>query len=266
MGGDGGTKAVHRAYLRGAGSASTTGDHPANNRSDKQITEQEANRAMQYCYITDQPLHYDTTSSSSSSSSSSYLSSNIVTCRYGRLYNKEAAIEALLHRKQQSKVSATASSGTSTNATGSTVQSRLGMHVRGLKDLYNVRFLTTQNDVTNVATVMPVCPITGRELNGKIIAFALIPGNDNIVNVISEYALKRLSESEILIEYGARKKIRLLAPPSLHGAIDQEYIEDESNTTTQKSKKKRKLQHEKRDTSEQSDGAKKQSSNIANAL
>jgi hypothetical protein len=252
MGGDGGTKAVNRAYLRGAGSASTTGDIHKNDTThgnvDNQVNEQEAMRAMQYCYISDLPLHtIGSTSSSSSSSlpsSSALPSSNIVTCRYGRLYNKEVVIEALLQRKQMSS----SLRETSRDSLRSNIQGRLGQHIRGLKDLYNVRFQTIQNDATKM--VIPVCPITGRELNGRIIAYALIPGNDNMVNVVSDYALKQLPEKDIMIEYGATKKIRLLSPPSQYDIIDQEYMNEcndgNNNSTRQHKKKKNKLHQEKR--------------------
>ena len=243
MGGDGGTKAVNRAYLRGAGAASTTGDSKSKDvvQSDKQIEEQEASRAMQYCYISDQPLQFNDDTGTGCGISSPQLSTlKIVTCRYGRLYNKEAAIEALLQRKNASKLSKTnAAQSSETSDYG--IQSRLGLHIRGLKDLYNVRFQTVRkDDATNA--VVPVCPITGRELNGRIVSYALIPGHvDTMVNVVSEYALKQLSEHDVLTEYGATKKIRLLSPSSLYDAIDQEYMKEEST-----SNKKRKLKHDRK--------------------
>ena len=258
MGGDGGTKAVNRTYLRGAGAASTTGDQKsqAAERCDKPTEEHEAQRAMRYCYISDQPLqfhndddnnsndyHKNTVISAVTPQQSLLSTSNIVTCRYGRLYNKEAAIEALLQRKQMSKKAPTSNNERMNNG----IQSRLGLHVRGLKDLYQVRFQTVrQNDETTktaaAVVVVPVCPITGRELNGRIVAYALIPGHpDAAVNVVSEYALKQLSEPEILAEYGATKKIRLLAPPSLYETIDQDFAKQEALTST--NHKRKKLKH-----------------------
>lgn len=259
MGGDGGTKAVNRAYLRGAGAASTTGDHPSlhhnNNGADKHMAAQEASRAMQYCYISDQPLQFNDDNNNSSSITSSQLlsTSKIVTCRYGRLYNKEAAIEALLQRRQRTKSTKAAAIAATTSEAITTendvLQSRLGRHIRGLKDLYPVRFQTIHDDTTNTV-VVPVCPITGRELNGRIVAYALVPGHPDTttVNVVSEYALKQLSEQDVLTEYGATKKIRLLAPSSLYETIDQEYNKETEATssTTGGSGKKRKLKHDKK--------------------
>jgi Rtf2 RING-finger len=263
MGGDGGTKAVNRAYLRGAGAASTTGDRQSKTKdtvqNDRQIEEKEASRAMQYCYISDRPLQFN---DDDGISSSKLPTSNIVTCRYGRLYNKEAAIEALLERKQASKLSKAAAALNSEEADYG-MQSRLGLHVRGLKDLYNIRFQTIRKDDATKALV-PVCPITGREMNGRIVAYALIPGHiDTMVNVVSEYALKQLSESDILTEYGATKKIRLLSPSSLYDAIDQEYMKEEE--TTSNSDKKKKLKHGKkreRDNSAEESLINKQSTTI----
>ena len=243
MGGDGGTKAVNRAYLRGAGAASTTGDHQSSAKdaakSDKQIEEQEASRAMQYCYISDRPLPFNDDTDISLSQVSA---SNIVTCRYGRLYSKEAAIEALLQRKQLFKQPKT-DVASSPETTDYGMQSRLGFHVRGLKDLYNVRFQTVRKEDASQA-VVPVCPITGRELNGRIVAYALIPGHvDTMVNVVSEYALKQLSEHDVLSEYGATKKIRLLSPSSLYDAIDEEFMREEAASHINK---KWKVKHERK--------------------
>jgi Rtf2 RING-finger len=191
MGGDGGTNAVQRAYLRGAGAASTTGDS-ANSSAlpDKRVAEEEAKRAMRYCHISDQPLDFEAPSS-------------IATCRLGRLYNKEALIDALLQRKQ---------SATSTQPIATERGGQLGAHIRGLKDIYGVCFQTIRDEKDKP---VPVCPITGRELNGLLVAYALIPSPPDQVNVVSEYALKHLSETEILQEYGAIMKIRLLPPTSM---------------------------------------------------
>lgn len=238
---------MNRTYLRGAGAASTTGDlkSQAERKSDKQIEEHEAQRAMRYCYISDQPLQFHDddndyrkdTDISSTPQQSLLSTSNIVACRYGRLYNKEAAIEALLQRKQMSK------KAPNSNEKMNGIQSRLGLHVRGLKDLYHVRFQTVRHcdETTNAAVLLPVCPITGRELNGRIVAYALIPGHDAAVNVVSEYALKQLSEQDTLAEYGATKKIRLLAPPSLYETIDQDFLKQEAVAST--NHKRKKLKH-----------------------
>jgi hypothetical protein len=265
MGGDGGTKAVQRAYLRGAGAASTTGDgrmllsssSSSNNttttRCDPQVQQQEALRAMQYCYISDQPLQFDTdtpTITAAAAPSSSSSSSSIVTCRLGRLYNKVAVIEALLERKQRLRSSASTQQGGMEDVKEG--QGRLGGHIRGLKDIYDVRFHTVGNTATSTATStaatgqIPHCPITGRELNGMVTAYALIPGNNlprnNSCNVVSEYAIQQLTEAAIMTEYGATMKIRLLPPasalPDIHRAIELERNNKESLLLLQRDNKK----------------------------
>lgn len=214
MGGDGGTKAVNRSYLRGAGSATTTADAArTNKKGDPAVDQEEAARAMRFCALTDQPLNFG--------------ASSIVTCPYGRLYNKEAAVEALIRRKQQPEKE----------------EGLLGSHIRGLKDLYDVRFQIGKDDKNPT----PLCPVTGRELNGKTPSYALIPGNDGDVNVVSEYALKQLSEEAVFAEYGAQDKIRLGPPPAALKEIKKALLlkretaaaEKEAKKQTKKDKRKR---------------------------
>jgi hypothetical protein len=258
MGGDGGTKAVQRAYLRGAGAASTTGDgkllftsSSSSNISsfDPQVQQQEALRAMQYCYISDQPLQLDTDTPTSTAAAAP--SSSIVTCRLGRLYNKVAVIEALLERKQRLRSSASTQQG----GMDDVKEGRLGGHIRGLKDIYDVRFHTVGNTATATATAIPHCPITGRELNGMVSAYALIPGNNNLprnnsCNVVSEYAIQQLTEAAIMTEYGATMKIRLLPPasalPDIHRAIALERNNKESLLLQRDKKKNLKKKRDKR--------------------
>jgi Rtf2 RING-finger len=211
MGGDGGTNAVQRAYLRGAGAASTTGDTTAFDVPlDTRVAEEEAKRAMRHCHISDQSLNFEAQSS-------------IVTCRLGRLYNKEALVDALLQRKRS--VQSDIGRG-----------GRLGAHIRGLKDIYGVRFQTIRDDKDKV---VPVCPITGRELNGLLVAYALIPALPDRVNVVSEYALKQLSEADILKEYGASMKIRLLPPVSMLVELQDALELERKNEKGKKKKRKR---------------------------
>jgi Rtf2 RING-finger len=271
MGGDGGTKAVQRAYLRGAGAASTTGDgrrllssssSSSNNttitRCDPQVQQQEALRAMQYCYISDQPLQFDTDTPTITAAAPS--SSSIVTCRLGRLYNKVAVIEALLERKQRLRSSASTQPG----GVDDVKEGRLGGHIRGLKDIYDVRFHTVADTATSTATAtatastgqIPHCPITGRELNGMVTAYALcipgnnLPRNNNSCNVVSEYAIQQLTEAAIMTEYGATMKIRLLPPtsalPDIHRAIALERNNKESLLLQRDKKKILKKQRDKR--------------------
>jgi Rtf2 RING-finger len=272
MGGDGGTKAVQRAYLRGAGAASTTGDgrrllssSSSNSttitRCDPQVQQQEALRAMRYCYISDQPLQFETDTPTITAAASS---SSIVTCRLGRLYNKVAVIEALLERKQRLRSSASTQPG----GMDDVKEGRLGGHIRGLKDIYDVRFHTVANTATSTATAtatstatattgqIPHCPITGRELNGMVTAYALcipgnnLPRNNNSCNVVSEYAIQQLTEAAIMTEYGATMKIRLLPPtsalPDIHRAIALERNNKESLLLHRDKKKILKKKRDKR--------------------
>lgn len=185
MGGDGGTKAVNRNYLRGAGSATTTADAARNgsNVVDTALAEEEAARSLRTCAVTNEPLDFDRP---------------IVACPYGKLYQKEAAIEALLKRKDN-------------------VHQLLGDHIRGLKDLNTVVF--------EVKNGKPVCPVTGRELGGsKVPAFALLPGKDGEVNVVSQYAIHQLGEKELFQEYSAKRKLRLVPPPEKLELIQADFM------------------------------------------
>lgn len=196
MGGDGGTKAVQRSYLRGAGSASTTGDVTREVAAAEQrlVATEEAARAMTHCAFTDLPLQFD---------------NPIVACPYGSLYQKEALIEALLRKKELSG--------------GLPVPSA---HIRGLKDLVDVTF--------QVKDQQPVCPVTGRVLNGKVPCYAMIQKDKQSVNVVSEYAIAQLGEEEIAREYGSGGKLRLVPPP--------DELERIKAVLEQKRKKKRKKQ------------------------
>ena len=160
--------------MRGAGVADHTGDgNSKGGPVDPAVEKEELRRTMSTCAVSGQPLRFG--------------KETIVVCPYGRLYHKEAAVEALLKRKQEDS-------------------DTIGHHVRGLKDLKEVRFnLNTSAD----GTVVPACPIRGTELNGQIPAVALVPGGT--INVVSERALKEMGD-DILEEYGPSKKIIKLAP------------------------------------------------------
>jgi hypothetical protein len=190
MGGDGGVIASNRRYMRGAGTA-----EPKEHR-DEALERDEMARAMQVCAASSQLLQF--------------TRQTIVTCPYGNLYHKEAAVEALLRRKQDD-------------------DAVLGDHIRGLKDLHEVRFhLTTDN--------IPTCPITGRELNGNIPAVALIPGKPGLCNVVSERGMQEMGD-DFVIEYGpVEEKIRLA--PSLDVLAEMKAKLEEKRA--KKSKKKRK--------------------------
>jgi Rtf2 RING-finger len=193
MGGDGGVIASNRKYMRGAGAADHTGDHSAGNgRVDPEVLKEQQTRDFRSCAISGTPFDY---------------ASPIVACPYGRLYDKERALQGLLDKDE-------------------------GLaHVRGLKDLIDVRFHTAADGGA------PACPITEKELNGVIPTFVLIPGNANQPNVVSE---RGLSMKELLEDYGpVERTLRLLPPPE-----DLEKIKEARLSKV--SEKKRKREKEKR--------------------
>jgi hypothetical protein len=190
MGGDGGVIAATRKFMRGAGTADQTADAARSKKgeTDPAIVEMEAARAMTTCALTGKPLDFDQA---------------IVTCPYGRLYQKEAAIEALLRRKEHDAI---------------------GEHVRGLKDLYPVRFLIERS--------VPVCPITGKELNGQIAAFVCLPGGEE-VNVLSERALSEMKD--LLADYGPiEQKVRLAPPASVMDQVKEQLEQERSKKDKKK--------------------------------
>lgn len=222
MGGDGGTIGNSRRFLRGAGSASTTAD--ATRYSSKELIEHKqdyALQAMRNCSLTGAPLNFETGTHGTTTA--------IVACLYGRLYNRESVVEALLRRKQQQR-----SSGEEEDAT-------LGAHIRGLKDLYAVKFqmqeLSSSVPDSSNATgknleKVPVCPVTGALLNGTQSAFLIVKvygsmkekkknqkqsdDNEQCPNVISERALKEIGIDALQQDFGPFRledMIRL-APPT----------------------------------------------------
>lgn len=197
MGGDGGVIAVNRRYMRGAGTADATGDYASSSHNTRQavdpaVAEQDVARMMTNDCLTNQPLHFD---------------QPIVVCPYGWLYQKETAVEALLKRK----------SGADT---------LMGTHVRGLKDLKDVRF--------HVVDSQPTCPVTDKPLNGKIVAFALLPGNPNSPNVVSERAL---TMTNLMSDYEPYDdKIRLAPTEAVLVKIKEEL---EAKRKAKKKKRKR---------------------------
>ena len=155
-------------------------------------------------------------------------------CPYGRLYNREAAVEALIRRKHQDASASSAEGG----------GKLLGSHIRGLKDLYPVKFQINEAG-------LPLCPVTARELTGKgVAAYALIPGlaSDGSVNVVSENALKELGEGELLQEYGATSKILLAPPPKRLTEIQKEW--EEHCAAEKAAKKNKKAKHKRKHENE----------------
>jgi len=188
MGGDGGTIGASRLYMRGVGSADHTADaaRPKKNKEDR-------NEAMTNCALTGAPLDF--------------INGSIVACGLGRLYNREAALEALLNKKS------------------------LGSHVRGLKDLHEAKF--------HLVKGKPTCPITGVELNGKQSAILIIQKpNARPHNVLSERCLKEVGMNDLQAEYGpfTKNDILKLAPP----ASELEDIQEQLLRKQQSKKKKHK--------------------------
>lgn len=182
--------------MRGAGTADHTGDNNGKGATviDPAVEREELRRTMTTCALTGQPLRWETEA--------------IVVCPHGRLYHKEAAVQALLQRKQQQQQQ---------QQEGGVDGLLLGTHVRGLKDLHDVRFAFASNssdgdnDNDKDAVVIPTCPVRGTELTGQIPAVVLVPGSAAVPNVVSERALTEF-KNDVLQEYGPAKKIIKLAP------------------------------------------------------
>ena len=214
MGGDGGVVATDRRYMRGAGTADHTGDYGNSKGAATAAVQQkdDAREAMTTCALTKTPLLATNGTSSLGT---------IVADPYGRLYHKEAAVRALLRRKQQQELSG------DPNLT-------LGPHIRRLADLHEVRFHRDDPSSTVVS-----CPITGKALTGSIPAILLVPGRVGTPNVVSEGALKQLSPEELREEYGPiERQIRLAPPPPLLKTIQEQVrIEQEKEEEERNAKK-----------------------------
>ena len=253
MGGDGGVVATNRRYMRGAGTADHTGDIKRASAADIAEAERERlQQTMRSCGITGTPLDLRFCLSSSGGS----IASPIVACPYGRLYGREAAVEALLRRIEQNQ-----------NHSADDSQSPdIGWHVRGLKDLYPVRFqVTKKNGSDEGQMLVPICPITGIDLNGLQPAYLVVmkkkgkqkrdtsikgsshdKGDDEYQpNVLSEKAIKEMGLEALQADYGPFDEDDLirLAPPS--GATFDKIKEDLE--TRRKKEKTSKKEHKKAD-------------------
>mmetsp|Transcript_6814 Transcript_6814/g.8606 ORF Transcript_6814/g.8606 Transcript_6814/m.8606 type:complete len:371 (-) Transcript_6814:397-1509(-) len=248
MGGDGGVVATSRKYMRGAGSAC----HTADSKRTSTITSEERIResiaeTMTTCAITNCKLIYKKNKNDEDDNDD--YGESIVACPYGKLYSKEAAVKALLKRLEK-KEDDTIHTAAGT-ATGTATKMELGCHVRGLKDLYPVRFQlmekTTVSNIQNngsssgssgsrreVVENVPICPITSEELNGIQPVYLIVKQkknkqkkkhkksssseeeNDKLPNVISEKAIKQMGIQALQEEYGPFDKeslVRLAPPP-----------------------------------------------------
>lgn len=239
MGGDGGVIASDRRYMRGAGTA----DHTADSKRASKAAVAEAERESQVenmttCAITGATLDYK----------------DIVACPFGRLYGREAAVEALLRRMESGK-----DDGTKNESTD------LGWHVRGLKDLYPVRFQLTKKVSNGDDTRVPVCPITSVDLNGIQPAILIVKskkkenssGQDRneSPNVLSEKGMKEIGFEALQEEYGPFKKedlVRLAPPATMLNEIKTKSEEKrQSEKASKPSKKRRKKEGQ---TNEKSNG------------
>jgi hypothetical protein len=227
MGGDGGVIASDRRYMRGAGAADHTADSKRASKAALAEAEREAQiEMMKTCAITGASLDLQ----------------NVVACPYGRLYGREAAVQALLRRME--------SGGSGSND--------LGSHVRGLKDLHPVKFKLIKKEKAmhgsaETQELVPICPITSVELNGTQPAFLIVKskskknsdradGNDT--NVLSEKGIKEMGLEALQQEYGPFQKddmVRLAPPATILDEIKTKLQEKRlAEKASKSSKKKRK--------------------------
>lgn len=245
MGGDGGTISSNRTYLRGAGKACHTADHPSN--AAKRVKLEDAERArliLTTCAISG--AAFDLKPSKNSSCSGE----DIVVCPYGKLYKREEALELLLRRSQKNN------SGDNNNNSDA-----LGAHIRGMKDLHPVRFYVTMASTSEgqngskssshngkgaAAQYTATCPITASDISsGNVPSYVVVrskngknkdkkKGSDTIFdnthgevelgpNVISERAIKEMGIEGLQSEYGPfeEKNLIRLAPPKAGGVFEE---------------------------------------------
>jgi hypothetical protein len=204
MGGDGGVVATNRRYMRGAGTADHTGDSTSGAAASaadvKANQERDALEILTTCSLTKTKLR---------------SSDSIVACRYGRLYLKEAAVQALLKRKM----------GQATAEEEETLE-----HVKKLSDLYAARGHYQGESL--------VCPVTAKPLTGRVPpALLLVPGNVENANIVSEFADKQLARKDMETEYGPIERRIHLAPTPLQLKKVQEQLEAERNKKKAKKSK-----------------------------
>lgn len=219
MGGDGGVIASNRRYMRGAGTADCTADSQRSRGEKSGFEREDALERMRTCALTKLPLKFGEQA--------------IVACPYGRLYGREAAVESLLRRKQSGK-------------------DEMGSHIRGLKDLHEVRFnLADQAKGEKI----PTCPVTGVECNGQLPAILLVPGKKDTPNVVSQRAFKIMGKESLQMEYGPFEEEIRLAPAAseMEQIMEQVKAKHESKEKSKKSKKdrKRKTAEEKKEEKEE---------------
>ena len=197
--------ATNRTWMRGAGKACTTGD--CNRRGNADYDSKEI---MQNCSLTHQTLNYK--------------SMEIVVCPYGRLYQQEVALEALLRRMESSVDELP--------------------HVRNRKDLFPARFSLSSSDDAGDGKVI-ACPVTGKELNGSLPAILIHPGKPDKPNVLSKAALSTLSKEELEEEYGSLgDKTTMIALAPTGEALEK--IREEWKVVLEEAKRKKKHKKDKK--------------------
>jgi len=252
MGGDGGVIASDRRYMRGAGQADHTADSKRASKAAIAEAEREAQiQNMATCAVTGASLDYK---------------EDIVACPLGKLYGREAAVEALLRRKSEDAKDPKASS-----VSGSRDTVDLGWQVRGLKDLHAVHFQLAKKVSNGDNLRVPVCPITSVELNGIQPAFLVVKrkrrkkdeGNDvrdENPNVLSEKAMKEMGEALLQEEYGPFDKddmIRLVPPPAKQSEIKLKLKEKRQNEKAAKASKQNKRKKDDKHSKSHESGVKR---------
>jgi hypothetical protein len=156
MGGDGGTKATQRRFIRGY-------KNPEDKEETKNVKVQQRLRTQTCAY------------------SSTRLEQPICACELGNLYSKEKIVNGLVEKALPAQLS----------------------HIRGLKDLKNLRFTPNPDYSADLESngqyvAMYICPITQLEFNG-IFPFVVIWSTGF---VISEKALREIGIDGLQAEYG----------------------------------------------------------------
>ncbi len=242
MGGDGGTIGSTRAYLRGAGKACHTADHPssARERSKKAVSDDGVGRAkliFSTCAVSGGTLDF------SPRRAGAATADDLVACPYGKLYKREKILEALLRRARG--IGGGGEDDYSTDGHAQIASTSIS-HIRGMKDLHAVRFHVTTitggdgviNNGKNRTYYTPGCPITGSDIgSGKVPSYVIVRSttkmkNTNGVeddeascgpNVLSERAIKEMGVQGLQAEFGPfeEKDMILLAPPIAGGVFDE---------------------------------------------
>ena len=223
--------------MRGAGAADHTADSKRASKAALAEAEREAQvQIMTTCAITGAALDFK--------------DNNIVACPLGRLYGREAAIQALLRRKEIG-----IAKDDNYYTPNESESADLGWQVRNMKDLHPVRFQLIKKVSNGDDSRVPICPITSVDLNGVQPAFLIVKmkqkkakankeRDDDNANVLSEKGMKEMGSENLQDEYGPFKKedlIRLAPPPSMLNDIKSKLREKyQVEKSAKLAKKKRK--------------------------